>query len=76
MKSQKLQNLVKTIFNDEETKSRFMSDPDSVISQFKLTETEKKAVLATHARLGLVTGDSSQLEATVTAKDNWFSPVP
>ena len=72
MKSQKLQEMVKKIFSSEETKSQFMSDPGSVISRFSLTETEKKAVLATHAKLGLVTGNSSQLEAAVTSKINWL----
>ena len=76
MKSQKLQEMVKKIFSSEETKSQFMSDPGSVISRFSLTETEKKAVLATHARLGLGTGNSPQLEATVTSKDTWFAPAP
>lgn len=65
MKSQALQELVKKIFGDEKTKSEFMSNPDSILAQFNLTETEKKAVLNTHARLGLVTSDSQQLEAVL-----------
>ena len=72
MKSQALQELVKKIFSSEATKSQFMADPDSVISRFKLTETEKKAVLATHTRLGMVTGGSSQLKAAVGPLDYWF----
>ncbi len=64
MKSQALQELVKKIFGDEKTKSQFMSNPDSVLSQFNLTEQDKKAVLNIHAKLGLVTSDSQQLEAT------------
>lgn len=72
MKSQALQKLVKKIFNDEGTKSQFMSDPDSVISRFKLTETEKKAVLATHAKLGLVTGDSVKLSNAIVPLGMWF----
>ena len=76
MKSQSLQELVKKIFSSEETKSQFIANPDSVISRFNLTETEKKAVLATHTKLGLVTGGSQQLEATLTAKDAWFAPIP
>ena len=75
MKSQALQELVKKIFSSEETKSQFITNADSVISQFELTETEKKAVLTTHTKLGLVTGNSSQLEAA-TSKFNWLSPVP
>ncbi|MFC2017138.1 hypothetical protein ACFLUD_01835 [Chloroflexota bacterium] len=67
MKSQALQGLVKKIFGDEKTKLQFESDPDSVLSRFALTEQEKKAVLKTHAKLGLVTSDSQQLEATLNS---------
>lgn len=76
MKSQALQELVKKIFSDEATKSQFMSDPDSVISRFSLTETEKKAMLVTHAKLGLVTGNSSQLEAALKPTYSWNAPMP
>ena len=76
MKSQALQELVKKIFGDEKTKSEFLSNPDSVLARFSLTEQEKKAVLNTHIKLGLVTSGSSQLEATLRANDNWFSPTP
>ncbi len=72
MKSQALQELVKKIFSSEATKSQFISNPDSVISRFELTETEKKAVLATHARLGLVTGNSNQLSAVVGPLSWWL----
>ena len=65
MKSPELQKLVKKIFGDEKTKLQFMSNPDSVLSQFALTDQEKRAVLSTHAKLELVTGDSQQLEATL-----------
>lgn len=76
MKSQALQELVKKIFADEETKAQFMSNPDSVLAQFTLTEQEKKAVLNTHAKLGLVTGNSQQLEAALDPLDMWFAPTP
>jgi len=76
MKSQALQDLIKNIFNDEKTRLQFESDPDSVLSQFSLTEQEKKAVLNTHAKLGLVTSDSQQLEATLNPTTNWFAPIP
>ena len=65
MKSQALQELVKKIFGDEKTKSEFMSNPDSVLARFNLTETEKKAVLKTHAKLGLATSGSQQLESAI-----------
>jgi len=76
MKSQSLQELVKKIFGDEKTKSQFMANPDSVLSQFTLTEQEKKAVLNIHAKLGLVTSDSGQLEAALGPTWTWNAPVP
>ena len=74
MKSPALQKLVKRIFSDEKTRLQFMSDPDSVLAQYNLSEEEKRAVLSTHARLGLVDANSQQLEAAVQPTDNWFSP--
>jgi thiamine biosynthesis lipoprotein ApbE len=71
MKSQVLQELIKKIFSDEKTKLQFMSNPDSVLAQFNLTEQEKKAVLNTHAKLGLVTSDSQQLEAAFDPFTYW-----
>jgi len=76
MKSQALQELVKKIFSDEKTKSKFMTDPDSVLGHFNLTEQEKKAVLITHAKLGLVTADSGQLEVAIQPTVNWTAPTP
>ncbi len=72
MKSEALQELVKKIFSDETTKARFMSNPESVISQYSLTEPEKKAVLTTHARLGLVTADSTRLAAAIEPYATWI----
>ncbi len=72
MKSQKLQELVRSIFTDEKIKSQFLNDPNSVLSNFPLTEGEKKAVLSTHAKLGLITSDSIQLEANIGPLVWWF----
>jgi hypothetical protein len=71
MESQALQGLVKKIFSDEEIRTQFMANPDSVLSQFSLTEDERKAVLNTHARLGLMTSDSAQLAATIEPNMWW-----
>ncbi len=71
MKSQVLQELVKKIFSDEKTKQQFMSNPESVLSQFSLSEQEKKAVLSAHAKMGLVTSDSGQLEAVIDPTAFW-----
>lgn len=72
MKSQALQELVKKIFSDEQTKQKFLKDPDSVLAQYNLTEQEKRAVLSTHAKMGLVTSDSQQLEAVFGPLGGWF----
>ena len=76
MKSQALQELVERIFSDEKTKLQFLSDPDSVLGQFNLTEQEKEAVLSTHAKLGLVTADSGQLEMAIQPTVNWTASPP
>lgn len=76
MKSQALQELIKKIFSDEKTKHQFIKDPDSVLAQFNLTEQEKRAVLNTHAKLGLVTADSQQLEAALDPTIFWHAPTP
>ena len=76
MKSKALQELVKKIFNDEKTKQQFMSNPDSVISRFCLTKEEKEAVLNIHNKLGFVSSDTQQLEATLDPTWEWYAPVP
>ncbi len=62
MNSQALQDLVKRIFADEETKRQFTADPRGFLATTDLTDEEKKAVLSTQARLGLVTS-SGQVQA-------------
>ena len=76
MKSQALQEMIKKVFSDEKTKLQFMSNPESVLVQFNLTEQEKKAVLNTHAKLGLVTADSQQLEAALDPTTIWTASPP
>lgn len=76
MKSQALQEFIKRIFSDDETKKQFESDPDSVLSQFSLTEQEKKAVLSVHSKLGIVGSNSQQLEAAIQAEYTWLAPIP
>jgi hypothetical protein len=76
MESKELKELVKKIFGDEKTKQQFISNPEGVISQFSLTEQEKKAVLNTHAKMGLVTSVSPQLEAAIKPTWIWSSPTP
>ena len=72
MKSQELQRLVKQIFGDEKSKAQFISDPESVMSQFSLTDQEKRAVLKTHTKLGLVGSGSTSLAATMDPLTYWW----
>jgi len=72
MESQALRQLVGKIFSDKDTRDAFMKDPESVLSRYGLTEQEKKAVLNTHARLGLVNGDSTLLAETFDPMTMWF----
>ena len=76
MKSQGLRELVNRIFSDEKAKLQFESDPETVLSQYNLTEQEKNAVMKTHARFGLVTSGSTQLEATLGSTSSWLAPTP
>jgi hypothetical protein len=69
-----LQDLVKKIFGDEATRAQFMKNPDSVLSQYTLTAEEKRAVLSTHSSLGLVTGNSTHLEAVMDRSSTWSAP--
>jgi hypothetical protein len=76
MKSGSLQKLVRKIYGDEKTRAEFLSDPESILSRFKLTEGDKKAVLQSYYKLGLVSSDSDQLEAAIKPTSWWASPVP
>ena len=76
METNALRELVKKIFSDENTKAQFIENPDSVLSQFDLTDEEKGAVLKTYAKLGLVTAGSPQLEETFDPLGMWSAPIP
>jgi hypothetical protein len=72
MESQALQELVRKIFSDEETKSQFAANPESVLSKFSLTEQEKDAVLRTQTKFGPITSNSLQLSVAMPLDDFWF----
>lgn len=76
MEGRGLQELVKRVFSDEKTKEEFTADPNLIISRFSLSESEKRAVLATHMKLGLVTAGSSRLETITRPTTLWSSPTP
>ena len=71
MESQALHQLVSTIFGNRETREEFVKNPESVLSRYTLTEQEKTAIMNTHARLGLVTGDSVQLDTIFEPNTMW-----
>ena len=72
MESQALQELVRKIFSDEETKSQFAANPESVLSKFSLTASEKEAVLHTQTKFGLTNSDSLHLSVAGPLDDYWF----
>lgn len=72
MESQALRELVKKVFGSEDSRRQFVKDPEGVIARFALTNEEKRAVLSTHARLGLAAA-GPQLEAVMTS-DPWLAP--
>jgi hypothetical protein len=76
MKSQGLQELIKKIFGDDQTRLQFISDPESVIAQFELTQQEKRAVLDLQANPGLMGTDSAQIEIAIRPNIGWLSPAP
>jgi len=71
MKSQRIQDLISKVFSDGSVRARFAEDPESVLSQYKLSEDEKKAVLLTHSNLGLVGSGSARLEAAIGPLSHW-----
>lgn len=71
MKYQALQELVKKIFSNDKIKQQFISNPESVLSQFTLSKQEKRAVLNTYNKLGLATSRSGQLEAVIGPMGTW-----
>ncbi len=72
MKSQSLQEMVKSIFSDETTKEQFLANPESVMSRYNLTDNERTAVLNTNARLGLATSGSPALATGIEAALYWL----
>jgi hypothetical protein len=77
MNSHGLQELVKKVFGDEATRAEFVKDPAGVAAKFNLSEDEKRAVLTTHSKFGLISSNSGQLEAAIKpAAGEWWAPAP
>jgi hypothetical protein len=70
--SASLQQLIKAIFSDPTQKEKFVSDPEGFLSQYSLTDTEKKAILNTNIKLGPSGGQSTSVEAAIEPLIDWF----
>ena len=71
-----LQDVVRKIFGDEKSKAQFQADPRGFLAKFDLSETDKRAVISTNAKLGLIGSGSTQLAATLKGNEGWFAPAP
>lgn len=76
METKSLQDLVSRIFTDDKTREEFKKDPDTVLNRYFISDCEKKAVLSTSTKFGLVTAGSPQFEATLAAVAPWSAPQP
>jgi len=72
MKSQSLQEMVRTINQDETTRARFQADPEGFISQFALSDEEKRAVLSAYAKIGLGFTGASKLDSEIGPMSFWL----
>jgi hypothetical protein len=66
-----LGQLISSIFSDETARAEFESDPEKAMSRFALTESEKKAVVTTRMRLGLVTAGGPKLDEVIGPISVW-----
>ncbi len=62
MESIELQEMVKAIFGDPQTRKEFVANPDIIMSRFSLTEAEKKAVMNTQLKSTILNDGSIQLD--------------
>jgi hypothetical protein len=68
MKSSTLHDMINKVFGDETLKARFLAHPESVLSEYTLSDEETRAVLSTHR---MFTAGNTSLEAAITAKEGW-----
>ena len=72
MQSKSLSKLVKRVFSNEVIKEQFISNPESIMSQFKLTKQEEKAVLSAHSKMALAHPGSSQTVMNIEPLVMWL----
>ena len=72
METTALQQLVKKVFSDENTRAEFEKDPEKIIPRFGLTELERNALLTTHTKLGLITAGAPKLGETTGPIGVWL----
>jgi hypothetical protein len=72
MNSKGLSNMTELLFKDAQLRAEFQSDPKAIIARFNLSQTESRAVLSCHKRLGLVSSNSAVLTADIGALDSWI----
>ncbi len=66
-----MKELVKRIFSDEATKAQFMAEPDKMMSEYKLSAEERKAMTTTFAHLGTDSSGAATLKSVVAPMDQW-----
>ncbi len=64
-----IKGLVARLHSDDEARNRFAADADAMMSEYKLTGPEKKAVKTAHLRVG----PNGTLSLEQTALDWWLA---
>lgn len=72
MKPEGLSEFVKKVLADEKTRQQFESDPQSVLSNFSLTEEETRAVMSRQHKLGVAGAGSQELDGPIVPAGYWF----
>jgi|WetSurMetagenome_2_1015567.scaffolds.fasta_scaffold134225_2 hypothetical protein len=72
MASKSVQELVKKLFSEEETRAQFEKDPESILARFSLSDKDKRSMLATYKRIGLANKGSTSMEATIEPLIFWL----
>jgi hypothetical protein len=72
MQKQSLQNLVSNLFHDSSTRSQFESNPESVLGQYNLSDSEKNVLLSPVMKTALVTGDNKTMQSEMGLLDTWI----